>query len=258
FEQMPANNALKEQEYQLQAGFVRFEQQQQAWTWYAGYGQAERAPDFWERNRNSALSSETNHQIDTGVLYKEGNLSGSVSLFVSYVDDFILVDNLTAVQARNIDARRAGGELEAAWQFVPDWTLSSNLAYTYGQNYSEDVPLGQTPPLELNTSLAYDNGTYQAALLMRNVAAQPRFAEGQGNIIGQDLGASSGFTIFSVNGGWQLTPDLKLTAGIDNLLDKEYSEFINKQDAYIAGINPQTARINEPGRQWWADVQLKF
>ena len=258
FEQMPANNALKEQEYQLQAGFVRFEQQQQAWTWYAGYGQAERAPDFWERNRNSALSSETNHQIDTGVLYTEGNLSGSVSLFVSYVDDFILVDNLAAVQARNIDARRAGGELEAAWQFVPDWTLSSNLAYTYGQNYSEDVPLGQTPPLELNTSLAYDNGTYQAALLMRNVAAQPRFAEGQGNIIGQDLGASSGFTIFSVNGGWQLTPDLKLTAGIDNLLDKEYSEFINKQDAYIAGINPQTARINEPGRQWWADVQLKF
>ncbi|ART80982.1 TonB-dependent copper receptor [Oceanisphaera avium] len=258
FEKMPASNTLKEQDYQLQAGFLRFEHSQQAWTWYGGYGQAERAPDFWERNRNSQLNSETNYQIDTGVLYKAGKLSGSASLFASYIDDFILVDNLDPARARNINARRAGGELEVAWQFVPDWSLSSNLAYTYGQNHSDGVGLGQTPPLELNTSLVYDNGIQEAALLIRNVAKQSRFAEGQGNIIGQDLGAASGFTVFSVNGGWQLTPALKLTAGVDNIFDKQYSEFINKQDADIAGINPQIARINEPGRQWWADVQLTF
>lgn len=258
FEQLPASNPLQEQSYHLGAGFVRFEHQQQAWTWYAGYGQAERAPDYWERNRNSALASETNHQIDTGVLYSQGTLSGSVSLFASYIDDFILVDNQAQVQARNIDARRFGGEVEFNWQFQPDWSLGSNLAYTYGQNHSDDIALGQTPPLELNTTLGYDNGTQELALLMRNVAAQPRFAEGQGNIIGQDLGASAGFTLFSVNGGWQLTPQLKLAAGVDNVFDKEYSEFINKQDRDLAGANPQIRRLNEPGRQWWAELQLAF
>ncbi|MGO1793059.1 MAG: TonB-dependent copper receptor [Oceanisphaera sp.] len=258
FEKMHTTNSLKEQDYQLQAGFVRLEHQQDDWTWYAGYGKAERAPDFWERNRNPALSSETNHQIDTGVLYRNNTLSGSVSLFAGYVNDFILVDNLASTPARNIDARRFGGEAEFSWQFMPNWSLSSNLAYTYGQNHSEGIALGQTPPLELNTSLGYDSNDIEVALLMRNVAAQSRFAEGQGNIIGQDLAASSGFSVFSVNGGWQITPALKLAAGVDNLFDKEYSEFINKQDANLAGINPQIRRINEPGRQWWADLQLSF
>ncbi|WP_344962181.1 TonB-dependent copper receptor [Oceanisphaera sediminis] len=258
FEQLPATNPLKKQDYQLQAGFVRLEHQQQAWTWYAGYGQAERAPDYWERNRNGALNSETNHQLDTGVMYREGPLSGSLSLFAGYIDDFILVDNLAAPQARNVDARRVGGEAEFSWQFTPEWSLGSNLAYTHGQNHSDGLPLGQTPPLELNTSLMFDNGDYELALLMRNVAGQSRFVEGQGNIIGQDIGASSGFSVFSLNGGWQLNPQLKLAAGVDNLLDKEYSEFINKQERYVSGANPQTTRINEPGRQWWAELQLTF
>ncbi|MCC4263312.1 TonB-dependent copper receptor [Oceanimonas baumannii] len=258
FEQQPASSSLKEQNYYLHAGFVRLEHSQQDWTWYAGYGQAERAPDFWERNRNGELNTETNHQLDAGVLYRKGNLSGSVSVFAGYVDDFILVDNTTLPQARNINARRFGGEAEVSWRVADDWTLASNLSYTHGQNLSNDIPLGQTPPLELNTTLGYDNGTQEVALLMRNVAAQHRFAEGQGNIIGQDAGPSAGFTVFSLNAGWQLTPTVKLAAGIDNLLDKDYSEFINKQEAYPLGDNPVTGRISEPGRQWWAEVQISL
>ncbi|WP_375057408.1 TonB-dependent copper receptor [Zobellella sp. DQSA1] len=258
FEQLAAGNPLKQQDYRLHAGFVRLEHRQQAWTWYAGYGQAERAPDFWERNRNSHLATETNHQLDIGTLYRRGGLSGSLSLFAGYVDDFILVDNLGPAKARNVDARRFGGEAEISWQFGTDWSINSSLAYTHGQNHSEGIPLGQTPPLEFNTSLGFDNGDYELALLMRNVAGQHRFAEGQGNIVGQDLGPSSGFTLFSVNGGWRLNARLKLAAGIDNLFDKDYSEFINKQETYFAGANPQTGRISEPGRQWWAELQLSF
>ncbi|WP_445400856.1 TonB-dependent copper receptor [Zobellella sp. An-6] len=258
FEQLTIDNPLKQQDYRLHAGFVRLEHRQQAWTWYAGYGQAERAPDFWERNRNGALATETNHQLDAGLLYRNGRLSGSLSLFAGHVDDFILVDNLDPAKARNIDARRLGGEAEIRWQFSSDWSLGSSLAYTHGQNTSDDRPLGQTPPLELNTALGFDNGEHELALLMRNVAGQHRFAEGQGNIIGQDLGPSSGFTVFSVNAGWRLNSRVKLATGIDNLFDKGYSEFINKQENDFVGINPQTDRISEPGRQWWAEVQLSF
>lgn len=252
--------ALRNQEYDLHAGFVRLEHRLQNWTWYAGYGQAERAPDYWERDKSqtAALNTETNHQLDTGLLYRNGNLSGSVSLFAGYVDNFILVDNTTSPQARNVDARRVGGEAEASWRFADNWTLASNLSYTHGQNLSDDLPLGQTPPLELNTSLGYDNGSQELALMMRNVASQHRFAEGQGNIIGQDTGPSAGFTVFSLNAGWQVTPTVKLAAGVDNLLDKDYSEFINKQESYPLGDNPVTGRIGEPGRQWWAELQFSL
>lgn len=258
FEKLPASSSLKEQDYYLHAGFVRLEHSLQDWTWYAGYGQAERAPDFWERNRNGALETETNHQIDAGVLYRHGTLSGSVSVFAGYVDDFILVDNYSADKARNVNARRMGGEAELNWRFADNWTLGSNVSYTHGQNLSDDIALGQTPPLELNTTLGYDNGVQEVALLMRNVAGQNRFAEGQGNIIGQDTGPSAGFTVFSLNAGWQVTPTVKLATGVDNLLDKDYSEFINKQESYPLGDNPVTGRISEPGRQWWAEVQISL
>lgn len=258
FEQLAAGDPLQKQDYRLHAGFVRLEHRQQAWTWYAGYGQAERAPDFWERNRNGALATETNRQLDAGLLYRQDKLSGSLSLFAGRVDDFILVDNRDPALARNIDARRLGGEAEIRWQFSPDWSIESSLAYTHGQNTSDDLPLGQTPPLELNTRLGYDNGHHELALLMRNVAAQHRFAEGQGNIVGQDQGPSAGFTVFSLNAGWEITPQFTLATGIDNLFDQDYSEFINKQEIDMAGANPQTGRIAEPGRQWWAELQLSF
>ena len=42
---------------------------------------------------------------------------------------------------------------------------------------------------------------------------------------GKDLGSSSsGFGVFSLNGAYRVTPrQVKLSAGVDNLLDKTYS-----------------------------------
>ena len=51
----------------------------------------------------------------------------------------------------------------------------------------------KTPPLEWKNSLTWDNETLSAGVLWRLVSAQKRYATGQGNIIGQDIGASAGF-----------------------------------------------------------------
>ena len=49
-------------------------------------------------------------------------------------------------------------------------------------------------------------------------------------------------------------------AGIDNLLDKNYSEHLNLAgSAGFAdyGLEP-TSRVNEPGRTYWARVDMSF
>ena len=54
------------------------------------------------------------------------------------------------------------------------------------------------------------------------------------------------------------TKRLSLTAGVDNLFDKAYSEFVSKQDLVDVGGLIQTYRINEPGRTFWLKAQYKL
>lgn len=163
------------------------------------------------------------------------------------------------LSARNIDAIRLGGELEVKWQFAPNWSISSNLAYTRGKNTTDNLPLAQTPPLEWNNTLAFDNGKFSAGVLWKLVAKQNRYAKGQGNIIGQDIGASAGFGVLSVNAGWKFNKYATLQAGVDNVFNKTYAEFVSRSGGFVdpaAGI--KTTRVNEPGRTAWLRLQAKF
>ena len=163
------------------------------------------------------------------------------------------------LSARNIDAIRLGGEIEVKWQFAPNWSISSNLAYTYGKNRTDGKPLAQTPPLEWNNTLAFDNGKFSAGALWKVVAKQNRFSKGQGNIVGQDIGASAGFGVLSVNAGWKFNKYATLQGGVDNVFNKTYAEFVSRSGGFVdpaAGI--KTTRVNEPGRTAWLRLQAKF
>ena len=247
-------NAHRNQTYNLKAAFVRYEQQLgESGKYYVGLGMAERAPDYWERNRSYRLKAERNTQLDTGYQFQSGNVQGSVSLFAGHIKDFILVKGASA---DNVKAVRYGGEAEGKWKFARNWELGGSLAYTYGKNRSDSLPLAQTPPLEAKTFLNWDNGTFSAGALWRVVAAQKRYARGQGNIVGTDIGPSAGFGVLSLNAGWRFHKQAVLQAGVDNVFNKTYAEFVSKGGNPAAGT--QTIRVNEPGRQVWLRLQASF
>ncbi|MDR2635411.1 MAG: TonB-dependent receptor, partial [Campylobacteraceae bacterium] len=67
------------------------------------------------------------------------------------------------------------------------------------------------------------------------------------------------FAVISINGSWKATKNIGLFFGIDNLFDKEYSEFISKGSYDVAGYNqPKNVQIYESGRQFWARIEGKF
>ena len=252
--------ALKHQKFNLDAGFLRWERNtDNGLKYYAGFGIAERAPDYWERLRSEkkAIHAEQNRQIDAGIIWKRPNLHASVSVFGSDIKNFILMERQGMnLGVRNINASRFGGEAEVKWTFAPNWEIGSSLAYTYGKNRTDGKPLAQTPPLEWNNTLAFDNGKFSAGALWRVVAKQNRYSKGQGNIVGQDIGASSGFGVLSLNAGWKFSKYATLQAGIDNVFNKTYAEFVSKGGDPSAGT--QTLRVNEPGRTAWLRLQAKF
>ena len=258
----------------LSSGFVRYEQQLDApTTLYAGLGHVERFPDYWELISKQSVTTgssfntraEKTNQLDVGALYKTPRQDFTVSAFYNKISDFILVDYSTKMgtgAVRNIDASTYGAELGYGQLLVTNWTLNSSLAYVHGDNSSDGAPLAQLPPLEGRIGIAYDDKQWSFGALTRLVAAQDRYDLNKGNIVGKDLGASSGFAIFSLNAGWRPTKTTLITTGVDNLFDRNYAEAISRAAGNgMGGAIPgyvQTIRVNEAGRTLWLRASVEM
>ncbi len=245
-----------------QGAFLRYEHDYKKvpLTSYIGLGHAERPADWWERRKTgwANLSPEKNTQLDTGLLYRTEKLTANLSLFYSNIDDFILTTN-SGSNVRNIDASLYGGEADISYKLTKNWTATATLAAVRGSNKTDNRPLAQTPPLEGTLGIRYDNDKFGAGLLWRAVKAQTHVDVGSGSEIGTDIGPSAGFGILSANVSYRATKNLLFTAGIDNIFNKNYAEFISRNGAAISSLGiPQTLRVNEPGRTIWLKANYKF
>ncbi|WP_367187638.1 TonB-dependent copper receptor [Pseudomonas sp.] len=263
----------------LPSGFLRYERDLAGVpaTVYAGLGHTQRFPDYWELFSASpgpvgfvqpmeSLVPEKTTQLDFGAHYRRDKLDAWASAYVGQVRDYIqfsygpgLMPGHLRSQASNIDARIMGGELGASYRLDSNWKTDASLAYAWGKNSSDDRPLAQTPPLEARFGLGYEQSDWSAAALWRVVAAQNRVDEGKGNVVGKDFGKSSGFALFSLNGAYRISSSATLSAGVDNLFDRHYSEHLNLAGNAGFGFSmddPQA--VNEPGRILWSKLDFSF
>ncbi|MGX5219059.1 TonB-dependent copper receptor [Pseudomonas segetis] len=261
----------------LPSGFARYEHDlaDSPTTLYAGIGHVQRFPDYWELfsggsgpadavNAFDGIKPEKTTQIDFGLQYAQDDLQAWASGYVGQVRDYILFDysnsmmGMSTSRADNIDARIMGGELGLAYDLNDNWKTDATLAYAWGKNSSDGTALPQMPPLDARLGLTYEQQAWSAGALWRVVAQQNRVDEGKGNVVGQDFGKSAGFGVFSLNGAYRVSKNIKLSAGLDNLFDKAYAEHLNLAGNAGFGYPAEPEAINEPGRTLWAKVDLDF
>ena len=257
----------------LPSGFVRYEHDlaDSPTTVYAGVGHTQRFPDYWELfsptsgpagsvNAFDAIKPEKTTQLDLGLQYKTEKVEAWASVYAGEIRDYILFDYAKgSSQAQNINARVMGGELGAAYQLTSHWKADATLAYAWGKNTSDGKALPQMPPLDTRLGLTYSEDDWSAGALWRVVARQDRIDRNAGNVVGKDYDKSAGFGVFSLNGAYRLNKNLKVSAGVDNLLDKNYSEHLNM--AGNAGYGypaSDPTPINEPGRTLWTKIDVSF
>ncbi len=268
-------NADHERSVTLPSAFLRYERDLSSMPAmaYVGLGHAQRFPDYWELFSASdgavgtvqafeTVKPEKTTQLDVGIQYAQGPLATWASGYVGQVRDYILFNYvpmgmMTRTAVDNIDARIMGGELGASYQLSSHWKADASLAYAWGKNRSDDRPMPQIPPLEGRLGLTYEQGDWSAAGLWRLVAEQNRVADRQGNVASKDFGDSAGFGVLSFNTAYRMSSHYKVSAGIDNLLDKAYSEHLNQAGSAGFGYAADM-RINEPGRTYWARVDMSF
>ena len=72
--------------------------------------------------------------------------------------------------------------------------------------------------------------------------------------------ATPSFYTLAVNAGYDINAKSYVSLGIDNLLDEDYFEHINRTNspAITGFITDNTAGVKEPGRTVWLKAGIEF
>lgn len=261
----------------LPSGFLRFENihpEHEDGKTYIGLGYVERMPDYWElfspksgngnTNTFKNIDTEKTLQLDVGYRHSHGNFNSWASAYAGLINDYVLTTyrptgmmGMLEAHSRNVDATIAGAEAGIGYQLTDAIQADVSAMYAWGENTTNNTPLPQISPLEARVNLRYIQDKYNFGLLWRVVDGQNRISKNEGNIVGYDLQPSAGFSTLSLNGTYNLAEDIDLSVGIDNVLDKTYTEHLNKMGNAGVGL-AANEQFNNMGRNYWARISMKF
>ncbi len=209
---------------------------------------------------NPDLDPEKHTQLDVGISQKRQGLTWGGSVFYDKVTDYILRDTARGQDGillsdnseiyRNVDAELTGLELEAAWNITSALKLSADIAYVRRINTTDDDRnIAQTPATNGKVQMDYRSGKWA-------LGSRVRFAAAQDDIdllSKQEIGPSPGYGVADVYARYQVTPATKVRFGVDNVFDKAYANHINRADGFNNAV-----RVNEPGMNVWAKLEVRF
>lgn len=261
----------------LPSAFVRFENthpEHDDGKTYIGLGYVERMPDYWELfspksgngdlNTFNNIDTEKTLQLDLGYQHAHGQFSSWASAYAGLINDYVLTTYKPAgmmgmldAHSRNVDATIAGAEAGMGYQFTDAIQADVSAMYAWGENTTDNTPLPQIAPLEARVNLRYVQDNYTLGAYWRLVDGQNRISEREGNIVGYDVKKSAGFGALSLNGTYHIADGVDLSVGVDNVLDKTYTEHLNKMGNAGVGLSA-TEQFNNIGRNYWARVSMKF
>ncbi len=242
---------------------------------YAGVAQGFRAPNVSDLSRldiarsgeleTSAPGLKPEHFLnyEMGFKARRETVRGGVSVFYSDITDMIVraptgnvVNNLTEVTKRNAgDGYIWGLELEGEWDVAPRWTVFGGFGWQEGKvdgyptssAVTEREPVSRLLPATGTAGLRYtaENRKWWVESSVTAADRADRLSAGdKADTQRIPPGGTPGYVILNVRAGWQITDDLTLTAGLENLTDEAYR---------IHGSGQ-----NEPGRNAVITASLKF
>jgi iron complex outermembrane receptor protein len=242
-------------------------------SWFAGAAQKTRSPSYQERYLwlpleatagladgqlyvgDIDLDPEVSRVVEFGLDYADGRFSLSPRIYYNLVDDYIQGTPLGAMhpatmlvrmmnmmngtnrpdplQFSNVDAKLYGFDMDWAWRLDQHWSLSGVVNYVRGKRRDIDDELYRIAPTNATFRLNYAASNWSATLENALYSAQNQVSDTNRE---QE---TAGYGIVNINGTWQVTPQLQLAAGVDNLFDKEYFDHLG---GYNRAANPNIDR----------------
>lgn len=206
---------------------------------------------------NDQLKAEKSLNSEIGLEYDNGTILTNATFFNNDyrnkvepgIQPLAQVGSLYEYQYYNVPKAIVRG-IESTFNIHLTESISWNNNLTYmieSKNKATGEALSTIPKFTLNSTLSWDiteklNANVMATLYGKQ---ESRSLDSQGNPYdGKDRGA---YALWSVSGNYQFNKQIKLRAGVNNVFDKQLYRTGNGAETY-----------NEPGRAFWAGVNVAF
>ncbi|WP_100638836.1 TonB-dependent receptor domain-containing protein [Marinobacter salexigens] len=179
-------------------------------------------------------------------------------------------------------AETRGVELASNWQFAPNWSLRNSYTYTDTEQKSgvnKGAPLTNTPKHVLHARLNWQvapqldlwlSGEYRGERTRYLKRSENFTAEERA--VDQQLGDLSEYALFHFGGAYQASENVKLTATIYNLFDKDFLSggsysYLDGNGNQVTDWASEYVYINrgmaaggtvEEGRRLWLSAMVSF
>jgi len=271
------SSALPSNDYSgLSANVMTTIQADKNTKYFVGAGKASRVPDARELYFHGAmingmmimnplkgtptLDETINYEIDFGMEKNLDNSKLKTRVFYSMLKDYIYFNSDAMLNAfENIDATIYGLEVNGSYFASDEVFFDFGLAYLRGEKDEAlpgqtDTDLAEITPLKANVSANYEySHKNMASLKIVATSAWDNFDEDNGEQ------AIAGYGVANFKLTHNISNDLEITFGIDNLLDKAYAASNTYKDlTLLTDGTGDVILMNEPGRYTYINGTYKF
>ncbi len=226
----------------------------ESWKLWGGISQAFRAPNLGDLSRYgdsrsneteiAAIDLDPEHFLtyELGLKGSDGPFSGAATIYYTRIDDYItstptgnVIGGLTEVTKRNSGSGGIFGiELDAAYQLDEQWSARGNFTYLRGdlESYVDassfqtvNEPLSRIQPLTVNLALRWESPDkkWWAEFAATLAAEADRLSSGDREDTQRiPPGGTPGYSLLEIHGGYIVNDHLRVSLGLENLLDQAY------------------------------------
>ena len=254
-----------------------------------GYGRKTRAPSYVERYLwiplevnaglgdlnnyvgNVDLEPEESDQIELSMEWSFSRGYVAPRFFYRAVDNFIqgeassdMVTNMvsggangdpTPLQFANVDAVLYGFDMVARYELSKQWVLDATVNYVRGERDDIDDNLYRIAPLNGRLALTYANSTWSLTTEAILVDEQDKLSQ---TIVLNETRSSNattpGYGLLNIYGEWRALEGVQLRVGVENLLDKAYTNHLAGFNRTLNSDVPVGQRLPGKGRNLFAQV----
>lgn len=220
---------------------------------------------------NINLDAETAYQAELGLDWHSAKSGVSPRIFYHHVNDYIqgvattdvdliavssmagMGGDTTPLQYDNVDAKLYGVDMNWFTSLTPDWQLDGTVSYVRGERRDTSDNLYRIAPLSARTMLSYVQTTWRVGFEAETVAAQNKIS------VENEEQKTSGYALFHLSASYQPTQQVTLTAGINNLFDRDYQDHLGGYNRI--SDNPDIAqgeRLHGLGRSGYVGVNVNW
>ncbi len=224
------------------------------------------------------LDPEISYQIELGLNFDNNQIYFSPRVYYKNIDDYIqgiasidasaitfsalAAGDSTPLVFSNIDAKIYGLDAAYGFEFDSHWRVDGTIAYTRGERRDIDDALYRIAPLNTSLSLSYQTNHWSTMIETVAFAEQDKIS----NTLTLDPAnpnnnnsATGGYALLNLYGQYSFASQgLHLQAGIENLLDKQYTDHLSGFNRNSASVVPVGQRLSGAGRNVFANLVYRW